>query len=409
MNQPHDPVRHISLLRQALESPKRPLAIFLGAGCPCSIKINGNNPLIPDISGMTERLVSMLDQSELKDSFAELRKCLRVDIQREPNLEEYLSYIRTLLEVPSVLKSMNLPVLKIFEEKICKFIVELTDVKFPGQETPYHHLAAWVRGTPRTIPVELFTSNYDLLLEQSLEYLRVPYFDGFIGAYEAFFDSYSIESEEERISPRWARVWKLHGSINWWSRSVGNVINIIRSNQKEAGERRLIHPSHLKYDESRQMPYLAMMDRLKAFLKKPEAVLVICGYSFRDRHINALLCQALSGNQQAVAFGLLHSSLTKHAEAVKLAQTTPNLNLMATDRAVIGTRIAGWGRKAIPDDLPLGVVIRPHGGDAQEVEKCLEVTLGDFVQFGSLLQQLIGNTPASSTSPPLESGAVNGT
>ena len=34
---------------------------------------------------------------------------------------------------------------------------------------------------------EIFTSNYDLIIEKSLEAIRIPHFDGFVGSYEPFF------------------------------------------------------------------------------------------------------------------------------------------------------------------------------------------------------------------------------
>ena len=36
------------------------------------------------------------------------------------------------------------------------------------------------------------TTNYDLLFEQALERTRIPFFDGFSGASEAFFDPSSL-------------------------------------------------------------------------------------------------------------------------------------------------------------------------------------------------------------------------
>jgi hypothetical protein len=233
---------------------------------------------------------------------------------------------------------------------------KLANVSLPTQSTAFHHLAAWVRGTPRATPVEIFTTNYDLLAEQALEDLRVPYFDGFIGAREAFFDPYSIETEESKMPARWARVWKLHGSINWWSRLNGASHEILRSTER-LGQSRLIHPSHLKYDESRQMPYLAMMDRLKTFLRKPAAVLVICGYSFGDRHVNALIRQALDGNPEAMAFGLLFGELACYQEAVRLSEITPNLSLMAKDQAIVGTRKAAWDAIAVTTPPPIAIKV----------------------------------------------------
>jgi hypothetical protein len=39
----------------------------------------------------------------------------------------------------------------------------------------------------RDFSKEIFTTNYDLVIEKSLEAIRAPYFDGFVGSYEPFF------------------------------------------------------------------------------------------------------------------------------------------------------------------------------------------------------------------------------
>jgi hypothetical protein len=61
----HDPVPHVDHLRQAVETPRRPIALFLSAGCPMAVAdANGRKPLIPDVFGMTELLVARLEKSE---------------------------------------------------------------------------------------------------------------------------------------------------------------------------------------------------------------------------------------------------------------------------------------------------------------------------------------------------------
>src|SRR5690606_25378948 len=119
-------------------------------------------------------------------------------------------------------------------------------------------LALWIKNASRAHAVEIFTLNYDLLVEQALERNGVPYFDGFFGVHEAFFDGFAIENEANLLPTRWARLWKLHGSINWWAKESEGAIAVIRSETKR-GYNSLIHPSHLKYDQARQMPYLAML------------------------------------------------------------------------------------------------------------------------------------------------------
>src|SRR6266850_2032010 len=99
MTDSHDPMRQVGLLRQALDSSKRPIAFLLGAGCPMSVRSVDNKPLIPDIRGMTELVVKEIQSSEFAKPFAELRAGLSETKGSEPNIEEYLSHIRILAEV----------------------------------------------------------------------------------------------------------------------------------------------------------------------------------------------------------------------------------------------------------------------------------------------------------------------
>ena len=79
----------------------------------------------------------------------------------------------------------------------------------------------------------------------------------------------------------------------------------------------MIYPTHLKYDESRRLPYLAMLDRLKAFFTNGQAVLITCGYSFSDQHLNETILQGLSGNPTANCFGLIYGNKEDASEGVQ--------------------------------------------------------------------------------------------
>jgi hypothetical protein len=139
--------------------------------------------------------------------------------------------------------------------------------------------------------------------------------------------------EEDALPARWARLWKLHGSINWCRSDNGGVM---RRDTAKGIDRRLIHPSHLKYDESRRMPYLALFDRLRTFLRSSNAVLITCGYSFRDQHLNEVFREGLERNAGAAIFGLLHGNLDRSEKALDIAEREGNLLLLAPDGAVVG-------------------------------------------------------------------------
>ncbi|MDZ4063189.1 MAG: SIR2 family protein, partial [Coriobacteriia bacterium] len=278
----HDAGRHVGYLRQVLAEGRRPLGFLLGAGCGMSVLVDGT-PIVPDIAGLTAKVAERLVANHLGDQLDKLTEFLSIRGLAAPNVEVLLTHVRLLqsIALDQGVEGFSQVDLAGLESGICDAIAVITDRELPESGTPYHSLAAWAGSIERTVPVEFFTTNYDLLIEQALERIRVPYFDGFVGARRAFLDSRAIDSFE--LPARWLRLWKLHGSINWFQ--VGH--HVTRTSESPAGATaRLIHPSHQKYDESRRMPFLAMMDRLTDFLRQPGAVLISVGYSFGDEHLN---------------------------------------------------------------------------------------------------------------------------
>lgn len=386
----HDPIRQANFLQQCLSHDKRAIGFFLAAGCPLAIQEDAGGkttPLIPDIRRMTAVVRDCLSASEDKTDFACLMKQLKDDGYDEPNVEIILSHVRAVRRVAGKgkVRGLDAATADKLDAAICDIIVDVVKKSLPNRTTPYHQLAAWIKSAPRTAPVEIFTTNYDLLTEQALEEGRVPYFDGFVGSHRAFFDPHAID--QDTLPSRWARVWKLHGSINWVQDSNGAV-----SRGGHDGTRRLIHPSHLKYDESRQMPYLAMLDRLRSFLRQPSAVLVTCGYSFGDEHLNACLVEGLRGNPKAMLFALAFGELKNYEQAIKLATMQGNFSLLAGDRAVLGTRTAPWLKRESNPDGVHTTAVEWLAGDAgnPDAPKAANFRLGDFARLGDFLAELIG-------------------
>jgi hypothetical protein len=336
----------------------------VGAGCPLAIQTNDGEPLIPDIAGFTKVVRRALETDDsTKSGIAIVLDHFAKDGRTDFNIETFLTHVRTLRQVVGndVVRGLNATTLASLESVATRVVVTAANKSLPAPGTPYHWLSAWVGVAARTVPVELFTTNYDLLLEQALEATRVPYFDGFVGSARPFFDLHAIE--QDALPSRWARLWKLHGSINWHEH---NGI-ICRGGDLSSPDSRIIHPSHLKYDESRRMPYLVMLDRLRAALQRPSQSIVTCGYSYRDEHVNAILLEGLRANPTATVFGLLYGALASYSIASVPEDLPSNLSLLATDRACIGARVLTWS----PDD----------GG---------AFALGDFREFGAFLADLVG-------------------
>ena len=391
----HCPYRQSTLLQQALAPDKMRIAFLLGAGCPVSVRLpidGGTKPLIPDIRGLTSFVDEKLKASEShKESYAKLLGRLPTT----STIEDILTHLRSLLEVvrEGEIDGLNRESLAGLDAEICQITTGLVGVELPERPTPYHQLATWVGGIHRTHPVEIFTPNYDLLMEQAFEAYKIPYFDGFIGARQAFFDLASMENDE--LPSRWGRLWKVHGSVNWWRTKRDDVVRRDSGAAMLPGERQMIYPSHMKYDQSRRMPYLAMLDRLRAFLSRGQAVLVTCGYSFLDQHLNEVILHGLRSNPTAMCFGLLFGSKTNYPHALLKAQSHPNLSLLASDGDVLGTLERGW-RLDDQSAHPLhGLSVNSPTKD----DSGCEFLLGDFKVFGDFLARQLSRFDDEQVTP----------
>lgn len=391
----HCPYRQSTLLQQALAPDKMRIAFLLGAGCPVSIRISDgeiSKPLIPDIRGLTNMVNENLSKSEqYKDSYSTLLKRFNDGMPTDPTIEDILSHIRALHDVvrEGNIDGLDKSTLAALDTEICKITTDVVGVELPELNTPYHQLATWIGGIHRAHPIEVFTPNYDLLVEQALESHKIPFFDGFVGSKQAFFDLTSMESES--LPSRWARVWKVHGSVNWWRTQTDEVVR--RENHSE-GDRQMIYPSHLKYDQSRRMPYLAMLDRLRDFLARGQAVLVTSGYSFADQHLNEVILHGLRSNPTAICFGLLFGERSSYSAALAAAHKHPNLSLLAADGAVLGTIERDWRADEQTSHALHGISVSKNvtAENTEAVLNNCEFMLGDFKNFGSFLAQQLSRT-----------------
>jgi hypothetical protein len=154
-------------------------------------------------------------------------------------------------------------------------------------------------GKPLNSPaVNYFILNYDTLIEDSLALERVPYVDGFSGGATGWWDSNCYKKEGVA-----ARVFKVHGSIDWCLLEDDILPRRIRPGIKSIShdERFMIWPAATKYRETQRDPYAQMISRMRDILrpsKNSEAILTICGYRFGDSHINLELDRALRESEQ---------------------------------------------------------------------------------------------------------------
>jgi hypothetical protein len=158
----------------------------------------------------------------------------------------------------------------------------------------------------------IVTLNYDILPEDALHNLRIPFTYGIPSGtripYEASFDHSARstrpsdfaqiikgERAERRIDERAIRVLKLHGSVNWTAGDKEVVIHGTYEDVRKKGKASLLVPP--TWRKALGGPLLAIWDAAVEALRTATNVVII-GYSMplTDQHFKYLLAAGLQGN-----------------------------------------------------------------------------------------------------------------
>ena len=391
----HDPRREIEVLRDHLACHDKPLALLLGAGASFAATDVEGKPLIPNLEQLGEQCqvaVARLGKKSER-AYDAISDELRTSQNRDPNIEDILSSVRGKLAAldpeKDKLAGLNRAEMAKVEEAIRKTIAiavhpDETQISYP---LPHEALASWINSIERRHAVELFTTNYDTLIERALERSRVPLFDGFVGSREPYFEPATLARESEAPGKRWSRLWKIHGSINW-HRSEQPSERIIRTDESSSGE--LIYPSLHKYEESRKQPFVAMLQRLSDVLHhREETVLITLGYGWGDQHINAIIFEALAARDRTHVIALMFDEVEDDQEPVK--RGLHNLSVLTPKTAVIGGVRGHWRLLEPVDKKTADLLDVPFDSDAQEGDEPAltgRMRLGDFVWFARFLKEI---------------------
>lgn len=141
--------------------------------------------------------------------------------------------------------------------------------------------------------VDYFILNYDTLIEDALGLERVVYCDGFTGAATGWWEPSTFKHDGKD-----ARVFKIHGSIDWCLLKDDSLPRRIRAGIRTASDKKhvLIYPAATKYQETQRDPFAQMLHYMRQSLcpdERKEMVLAVCGYSFGDSHIDLEIENAL--------------------------------------------------------------------------------------------------------------------
>lgn len=376
----HNPDRYMADLRQILSQGRKRIGLLIGAGAPTAIRIDGDgailgdggNPLVPDVVGLTDAVVSALNEDD-----KQIIETLKSELTGTINIETILTQARKLAQAigSSSVHGLDANGYGEMAQRICERIGTCVNATLPQNPNPYSEVASWISGTRRLHSIEIFTPNYDLLIEEALERAHAPYFDGFSGSFRPFFDAASVSTDV--LPARWTRLWKLHGSLGWEI----SADTVVRTGSRSTTQ--LIYPDHLKYDQVTRQPYSALFERLRSFLTSPDTLLLCCGFSFLDAHICAVLEEAMAANAHSAIFAFQYKSLAEGERVASMARSRPNLSVYARDGAII-SGVAGRWEPGQPPSEEWEAIRHTFWKPAPESGGG-EFLLGDFAKFARFL------------------------
>ncbi|MCZ8022843.1 MAG: hypothetical protein O9302_09380 [Cyclobacteriaceae bacterium] len=161
MNIEHEIFRQVEFIQQPLSQDKKPIGVFVAAGCPLSVRVNEreldgkkvDDTLIPDVAGLTALIAKELASGDKKkpSHYEKLLTQMEADVIKDANIEIILSQIRALRQVvgKGTVKEFAEKDLIELDELMCKTISVEVDKLLPNLETPYHGLAAWAKALDR--------------------------------------------------------------------------------------------------------------------------------------------------------------------------------------------------------------------------------------------------------------------
>lgn len=165
--------------------------------------------------------------------------------------------------------------------------------------------------------LNIFTTNYDRLIEMGAELAGIHLLDRFVGTISPMFRSSRLNLDIHynppgiRGEPRYlegvARITKLHGSVDWiqsnneirriglpfGSKDITNYLNapgLYGANAMQL----MIYPNSAKDRETAEYPYVELFRDFAAAICRPNSTLITYGYGFGDEHINRVIRDMLT-------------------------------------------------------------------------------------------------------------------
>lgn len=269
--------------------------------------------------------------SQYKDEINEAARHAAVEAgRRQGNLEDQLRVANELLrgleilqksdEAQALREELQIGMLE-FAQSILASEAGIATANQEKREQAFNTLVTFLMSFASRTGVRdrlnIFTTNYDRLIEAGAELAGLHLLDRFLGKLMPIFRSSRLDLDMHynppgiRGEPRYlegvARYTKLHGSVDWLqtgkdirriglpfgAASVEPYLQAPGLSEATAHEL-MVYPNAAKDRETADYPYVELFRDLAAAVCRPNSTLVTYGYSFGDEHINRVIRDMLT-------------------------------------------------------------------------------------------------------------------
>lgn len=204
--------------------------------------------------------------------------------------------------------------------------------------------------------LQIFTTNYDRLIEAGAEMAGLHLLDRFVGNLSPIFRSSRLNIDMHynppgiRGEPRYlegvVRFTKLHGSLDWincvdkirrvglpfGAKSVDPYLNFVESNTINY-DSLMIYPNEAKDRETAEYPYVELFRDFASSICRPNNTLVTYGYGFGDEHINRVI-------EDMLTIPSTHLVIISYSDPIgRIIQTYKRISRPAQTTLMIGNQL----------------------------------------------------------------------
>jgi hypothetical protein len=186
--------------------------------------------------------------------------------------------------------------------------------------------------------VNIFTTNFDMFMEDTCERLGIPYNDGFSGQINPVFSVSNFNKIQRYKSLQFDNtsdiplfnIIKLHGSVSWLAKAeavlYSNGSHIADDLDTKTGaaftagynQIAVINPNAEKHLETvLDTNYASMLRKFTLELEKENSVLFILGFSLRDKHVKELLYGVMKNNPTLIVVYLYHKEYDEDVDELE--------------------------------------------------------------------------------------------